>query len=121
MNLFPLERRGAGMVVKGTESPVLAAASDCALLGGVRPESLRLHERGMDARVEYAEYLGADTVVACKVGDVPMMVRLPGRVTLEPGSVVRLGTSEPLHLFDAASGHRVENSTAMRERVEAWS
>jgi sn-glycerol 3-phosphate transport system ATP-binding protein len=121
MNLFRLERRGSGMVVKGSEGPVLAATSDRDLLGGIRPESLRLDERGMAARVEYAEYLGADTVVACRVGDAPMVVRLPGRVTLEGGSAVRLATSEPIHLFDAVSGHRIENSTAAREKVAAWS
>ena len=87
MNLFPLERHGAGMVVRGTEGPILAPPSGGELLGGIRPESLRFAEQGIPARVELAEYLGADTVVACRVGDVPMLARLPGRVV--PGAGTR--------------------------------
>jgi sn-glycerol 3-phosphate transport system ATP-binding protein len=58
MNLFPLEMRGAGMVLQGTDGPVLAQAADGALLGGIRPECLRLAEQGIGARVRHAEYLG---------------------------------------------------------------
>ncbi len=119
MNLFALERRGAGMVVKGTEGPVLAPLMAAEVLGGIRPESLRLAERGIAARVEYAEYLGADTVVSCTVGEAPMLVRVPGRATLQIGMVVRLATDQPLHLFDAASGRRIETTPAAKERVGA--
>ena len=65
MNLFPLEQRGGGMVLRGTDGPVLASAIEGDVLGGIRPEHLRLAERGIPATVRHAEYLGADTVVAC--------------------------------------------------------
>src|SRR5580693_7282846 len=42
MNLFPLERRGSGMVARGTEGPLLAPPIDGAVTGGIRPEHMRL-------------------------------------------------------------------------------
>jgi sn-glycerol 3-phosphate transport system ATP-binding protein len=119
MNLFPLERRDVGMVVRGTDGPVLAPLIDRDVLGGIRPESLRIDTWGIPARVHYAEYLGADTVVACKVGDVPLLVRLAGRAVLASGTAVRLSTEGPIHLFDAASGHRIDSIVPAKERVRA--
>jgi sn-glycerol 3-phosphate transport system ATP-binding protein len=46
---------------------------------GVRPESVRLAEKGLPARVIAAEYLGADTQVETRVNDETVMVRTPGR------------------------------------------
>ncbi|HXA25485.1 MAG TPA: ABC transporter ATP-binding protein, partial [Acetobacteraceae bacterium] len=108
MNLFPLERRGAGMVLRGTDGPILAPPDTGALLGGIRPECIRLADHGIAARVRHAEYLGADTVLACAVGDVSLLARLPGRVVLADDTPVRLATDEPIHLFDASTGRRRE-------------
>jgi sn-glycerol 3-phosphate transport system ATP-binding protein len=119
MNLFALERRDAGMVLRGTDGPVLAPPAAGELLGGIRPESLRLAERGIPALVRHAEYLGADTVLACAVGEVTMLARLPGRVVPADGTAVHLATDEPLHIFDAATGHRRENLVAAKEAAGA--
>ena len=119
MNLFPLERRGTGMVLRGTDGPILAPMAEGELLGGIRPESIRLAEHGIPAVVSHAEYLGADTVLACSVGDVTMLARLPGRVALGDGTPVRLASDEPIHLFDAATGCRSESIIAAKETVGA--
>jgi sn-glycerol 3-phosphate transport system ATP-binding protein len=119
MNLFPLERQGGGMVIRGSNGPVLAPLSVREISGGIRPESVRLVERGIPARVEYAEYLGADTVVACRIGDVPMLARLPGHVALASGTQVQLATEDPVHMFDAVSGHRIESIVTAKETVGA--
>jgi sn-glycerol 3-phosphate transport system ATP-binding protein len=119
MNLFRLERRGNGMVVSGTDGPCLAPGSDQDLLGGIRPESLSIGQQGIPARVDYAEYLGADTVVVCQAGEGSMLVRLPGRVLVTPGADVRLVSNAPLHLFDAKSGARIEKMSAAEEIVSA--
>jgi sn-glycerol 3-phosphate transport system ATP-binding protein len=119
MNLFPLERRAGGMVLQGTDGPVLAPPAAGTLLGGIRPESLRLADDGIAARVRHAEYLGADTVLACTVGEVSLLARLPGRVVLADGIPVRLATDEPLHLFDAATTRRRESVAAEKEPVGA--
>ena len=119
MNLFPLERRGAGMVLRGTDGPILAPPDTGALLGGIRPECIRLADHGIAARVRHAEYLGADTVLACAVGDVSLLARLPGRVVLADDTPVRLATDEPIHLFDASTGRRREGIAAEKEPVGA--
>ena len=108
MNLFPLERRGGGLVLRGTEGPILASAMADAAIGGIRPEHLRLAENGIPAVVRDAEYLGADTVMTCAAGAATLLVRLPGRVILPAGSPVCLAFDEALHLFDAATGRRSE-------------
>ena len=68
---------------------------------------------------ELAEYLGADTVVACTVGDVPMLARLPGRVVPGTGTQVCLATEEPIHVFDAASGQRIESIASSKGNSRA--
>jgi sn-glycerol 3-phosphate transport system ATP-binding protein len=119
MNLFPLEARAGGMVLRGTEGPVLAPGHPGAWLGGIRPESIRLSDHGIAARVRHAEYLGADTVLACAVGETSLLARLPGRVVLADGASVRLAVEAPIHLFDAATGRRQESVVAARETVGA--
>jgi len=119
MNLLPLERRDEGMVVHGTDGPLVAPAAARSLLAGIRPESLRLADSGFRALVRYAEYLGADTVLSCEVGAAVLLVRLPGRVVLPPGTKIYLATDEPVHLFDAATGHRIEAATVGRATVSA--
>ncbi len=106
MNLFPLDRRGDGMVLRGTNGPVLAPPLAHEAIGGIRPEDLRLADSGIPAVVKHAEYLGADTVMACASGEATMLARLPGHVTLAEGTPVFLTTDKTLHIFDAATGHR---------------
>ena len=119
MNLFPLERRDIGMMMRGTDGPVLAPPIGGNLVGGIRPESLRASSHGIAARVRHAEYLGADTVVACAVGEATLLARLPGRVILADDALMHLATDEPIHLFDAASGHRVPSANPAKESVSA--
>jgi len=108
MNLLKLVRGAAGMVIAGTDGPVLAPARDGEVLAGIRPESLHLAERGIAVRIGHAEYLGADTVVACTAGDARLLARLPGRASLVPGEIAHLGFApEALHLFDAQTNHRI--------------
>jgi sn-glycerol 3-phosphate transport system ATP-binding protein len=104
MNLFPLEQAAGGLAVKGTGGPVLAPAVPGELIGGIRPESLRLADGGIPARVELTEYLGADTILTCSAGEAALVARLPGHVTIDGGSEVHLVTDHPVHLFDAATG-----------------
>jgi sn-glycerol 3-phosphate transport system ATP-binding protein len=108
MNLLKLERGAAGMVIAGTNGPALAPALDGEILAGIRPEALHVAETGIAVRVGHAEYLGADTVVACTAGTARLLARLPGRANLTPGSVVHLGFAPAaLHLFDAQTNNRI--------------
>jgi sn-glycerol 3-phosphate transport system ATP-binding protein len=105
MNLFPLDRVEFGLAVRGTNWPIVAAADGTGdLIGGIRPENLRLADRGIAARVELAEYLGAETILDCTAGEAHLLARLPGRVDIGRGSDVHLTTDQPIQLFDAATG-----------------
>jgi sn-glycerol 3-phosphate transport system ATP-binding protein len=75
---------------------------------GVRPETLRIADQGLQAQVVAAEYLGADTQVETRVGDERWMVRLPGRFTATPGETIHLDwDAHDTHWFDATSQCRV--------------
>ena len=70
---------------------------------GIRPEAVRLERGGLPAVALHTEYLGADTNVAMRVGDHRLTARLPGQVSLAPGSVLAIGYDRcALHFFDAA-------------------
>jgi sn-glycerol 3-phosphate transport system ATP-binding protein len=116
MNLLPLGQDGA---VRGSQGPVLARFGNGALLAGIRPEALRLADAGIPATVLHAEYLGADTVVACKAGtEAKLLARLPGRVALPDGAAVHFDFDRAdLHLFDAQSGQRVAKFAEEREEA----
>ena len=89
MNLLPALALGA--------APVGAATV------GIRPEAVRLERGGLSARVEHAEYLGADTNLALSLVGGSLIARVPGRITLAPGAAVAIGYApDDLHFFDQA-------------------
>jgi sn-glycerol 3-phosphate transport system ATP-binding protein len=103
MNLIAVEQ---GMI-RGSRERVLNGGSAARVTLGIRPEHIRVGDGGIAASVTSAEYHGADTVLAARVGDESLLVRAPGEVALAPGSQVRLGW-EPgaVHIFDADNGRR---------------
>ena len=105
MNLLPVE----GGVVRGTAIAVPLGAG----LLGLRPEALRIADSGLPATVINAEYLGADTVVACSVGAGRVLARLPGKIDLAEGAAIHLAyETQAVHFFDAANGRAVANPAA---------
>src|SRR5437764_96857 len=54
-------------------------APDGALLG-IRPEDIVIGGSGAAARIVSSEYLGADTMVVCALGEATLTVRAPGRL-----------------------------------------
>jgi sn-glycerol 3-phosphate transport system ATP-binding protein len=78
---------------------------------GVRPEDIRIesgtHAEGLAAEVESVEYLGADSIVACRAGLEALTVRMPRAVQFAAGTPVKLSWNpEAVHHFDAATGLR---------------
>jgi sn-glycerol 3-phosphate transport system ATP-binding protein len=77
-------------------------------LVGIRPEDLRLDEAGLPVRVVAAEYLGADTLVTCAVGESALTVRAPGQISAAPGEPVGLAWPKSAeHWFDGTTGRRI--------------
>jgi sn-glycerol 3-phosphate transport system ATP-binding protein len=103
-----------GAAIAGTDGPSVLPGPGEALLLGIRPEQVRLSDTfGVTGTVLAAEYLGADTVITCKVGSETIAARLDGRVPSRAGESVRLAwPPEAIHLFDRASGRRHEGEAA---------
>ncbi len=108
MNVFALADGPEGMCVAGTDGPPFTDARGLSLLAGVRPEALvLLPAGGLRAVVEETEYLGADTLVACRAGQARLVMSHPGRVDVRTGAPVSIGwAASDLHFFDAGSGRR---------------
>ncbi|MEF3067909.1 ABC transporter ATP-binding protein [Pandoraea apista] len=128
MQLLRLVRHGDALVPAGQTGPALATAlsdtQDAALLG-VRPEHVRAvpptSVGAVLATVSAVEYLGADTLVACTLGDAgEVATRVPGHRPFAPGEAIGLQwDAADQHLFDAASGARLAGVTANWRTVEA--
>ncbi|WP_312379879.1 sn-glycerol-3-phosphate import ATP-binding protein UgpC [Pseudomonas oryzihabitans] len=79
---------------------------------GIRPEHLQPcsdPEQGLPLVVRTLEILGADNLAHGRWGEQALVVRLPHQQRPAPGHVLQLrAPAEHLHLFDAASGQRLE-------------
>ena len=86
MNLMPLEAGAHGAVIAGTGGPAVAPAECAGFTLGVRPEHVVLeYERGVRAEVAALEYLGADSLVTCRLGSATLSMRVSGSVGLRQG------------------------------------
>jgi sn-glycerol 3-phosphate transport system ATP-binding protein len=111
MNILALQTTASGTVLAGSSAPILAGQVE-GLRIGIRPEDIVIDANGIVARVMNVEYLGADTVLACTVGNQPITARVPGKAALVPGSVIHLGwRPDAVHFFDVVSGKRRDDLT----------
>jgi sn-glycerol 3-phosphate transport system ATP-binding protein len=120
MNLIEVARTAEGWRVPGAPTIVLpadAAGDRTRLLLGIRPEDLALVESGgLPVTVETVEYLGADNMVECRLGEARLIARLPRHVSVKAADPIRLGWPEDaIHLFDTASGARLPPPAAAQE------
>jgi len=108
MNVLTLSEGADAGVVAGTVGPAVLAGHGSGLLLGVRPEDIDLSGGGgLPALVKAIEYLGADSIVTCAVGDQAVAVRAPRRVDVPVGTRIHLTwAKDAAHVFDAASGRR---------------
>jgi sn-glycerol 3-phosphate transport system ATP-binding protein len=105
--LLPLEAGDGGAVIAGTAGPAVAAADCAGLTLGVRPEHITLaFERGARAEVAAIEYLGADSLVTCRLGVANIAVRIQGAVGLARGDSAALTWAPGAQHFFAADGAR---------------
>ena len=107
MNLLPLEHGDGGAVIAGTDGPAVTTADGAGMTLGVRPEHVTITiDRGIGAAVTAVEYLGADSLVSCRVGSAMLAARVPGRVGLAPGDPVRLAWAAGAQHVFAPDGTR---------------
>jgi len=107
MNLLPLKEPETARWVESHPCGAFPAGPFEKLVLGVRPEKIVLAEAGLPAEVLSVEYLGADSLVACKVGNCEWIVRQSGRLALNVGERIYLAwPPEENHWFDAESRMR---------------
>jgi sn-glycerol 3-phosphate transport system ATP-binding protein len=102
MNLLPLVPHREGAAIAGTDGPAVLPAGCAGGMLGVRPEHIELRlDRGHPAAVESVEYLGGDSLVACRLGAAHVAVRSAGATGLSRGDAIRLGwAGGAQHYFD---------------------
>ena len=110
MNLAALADGPQGAVIRGAPGTAVLPGRGAGRMLGLRPEHIELvAQDGVPGSVTSAEYHGADSVLTVRVGEESLLVRAPGRVGLGEGAEVRLGwKADAMHLFDAASGARID-------------
>src|SRR3982751_4956651 len=110
MNLLKVEPTARGPAIAGSNGAAIIPHAAPGMVAGVRAEDIVLGERdGFASTVVGKEYLGADTMLRCRVGSEQILVRAGRTVPAQVGDSLRLSwPDDALHLFDANSGHRVE-------------
>jgi sn-glycerol 3-phosphate transport system ATP-binding protein len=121
MNLLTLED-GSVRAVFANTGPALLHMQGRGYVLGLRPEDITVESgtrpNRVHARVTAVEYLGADALVTCVVGDWPIVVRCKGAAVPPLDAEVSLGwDTSAMHVFDAADGRRVANRDAMLPSV----
>ncbi len=113
MNFLRFEGRAAvgdeSLVVNGQPIRVPRLLEDCAapaLALGIRPEHIRLGDRGeLRGEVRAVEYLGTTQIVTVILPQGPIKARIGSEIHVSPGEVVSLKLDSPrLSVFDAQSG-----------------
>jgi sn-glycerol 3-phosphate transport system ATP-binding protein len=112
MTFLDLDDGAGGAVIAGATSPPLFAGSGKGRVLGLRPEDIAVDGAGksglLHATVTSIEYLGAEALVTCALGDRPVLARTRGAGAPAVGAKVGLSW-EPsaAHVFDASSGKRL--------------
>ncbi|WP_127091040.1 ABC transporter ATP-binding protein [Aquabacter cavernae] len=115
MNFLPATLAGDGSAACLEGGHVLAFADGRraggegrALTLGIRPEHVEVVAEGLPLTVDLAEPLGAETILIGRLPDGRLLsVRVPGEMPVPERLHVRL-PARHLHVFDAASGLRLE-------------
>ena len=107
MNLLQLEPGAGGAIIRGAGGPMVLPAQCAGGMLGVRPEHIVLaFERGVRAGVESVEYLGGDSLIACRIGTQPLAVRTQGNVALAHGDTAWLTWAPGAQHYFAEGGVR---------------
>ncbi|WHZ19463.1 MAG: glycerol-3-phosphate ABC transporter, ATP-binding protein UgpC [Rhodanobacteraceae bacterium] len=107
---------GASLPLAGAPAPglPLQALRGRDIVLGLRPEHLQLargdaRHASFDAVLEVIEPIGNEVFLNLRFGDTALVARVPPQALPTPGATLRLQFDPAhLHVFDAASGSRIE-------------
>jgi sn-glycerol 3-phosphate transport system ATP-binding protein len=116
MNFLDLDDSPQGAVIAGTAGPVLFATPGRGRVLGLRPEDVTVDGVNAGSRIHATvtalEYLGAEALVSCRIGERSMLARTRGDCAPPVGAEVSLVWDNSAgHVFDAASGARLAIDT----------
>ncbi len=75
---------------------------------GIRPEHLRLDEKGLAATIVVVEPTGSETQVQLRVGDTALTGAFRERISARPGETLHISPDlAQVHLFDQKTGKRM--------------
>ena len=102
----PMVTFSSGVLSKALAGELLKKTQNSTF--GIRPECLIPHKNGIiKGEIISVEYLGADTMLECRVGSETLICRAPGQTHLEIGQFINLTFhTKDLHIFDTDSGNR---------------
>lgn len=123
INLLPLDDGPGGAVLAGSTGPVLFHMRGHGRVLGLRPEDIAVDSGGggerVHGRVTAIEYLGADALVTCMIGDQPILARSRGALAPRVGAAVSLSWDDSaVHVFDAAGGRRIGGELPLSAPVD---
>ena len=112
MNFLDLDDGPHGAVVAGTTAPALFAGQGRGRVLGLRPEDVTVDSLNNQSRfhvtVTAVEYLGAEALVTCGIGERSILARTRGDGAPPVGATVGLVWDDQAgHVFDAESGQRL--------------
>jgi len=115
MNLLKTVNSADGVMIEGASgTPVLANAAE-AMTFGIRPEHIRLSDdRGIEAELISADYLGSETIVAARIGQQDVLVQATGHIKVPHPIETRLmWHASDVHVFNARTGKRDDTVEAL--------
>jgi sn-glycerol 3-phosphate transport system ATP-binding protein len=113
MNFLDLDDAPCGAIIAGTAGPALFAGPGDGRVLGLRPEDITVDRAdgraAFHATVTAVEYLGAEALVTCKLGDLTIQAHTRGDGAPAIGTTVGLSwDAAAIHVFDAESGKRLD-------------
>jgi multiple sugar transport system ATP-binding protein len=114
MNLLPAQLADGRVELHGASLPVAGYPGERRPVTlGIRPGDLQVTDDGIDARVEFIEDLGDNVIINFEVEGRRLKSRRDRAQGLVEGQQVRLSFAPAAaHLFDSASGERLQPSLA---------
>ena len=91
MNVLRLEQTARGAAIAGSHGAAVIAHAAPGVVAGIRAEDIVLGaDDGIESSVVGKEYLGADTMLRCRVGSEHILVRAGRNVPVQVGDALRL-------------------------------
>ncbi|HEV7417590.1 ABC transporter ATP-binding protein [Tianweitania sediminis] len=109
MNLMKARLDNGTPVLAGRPLPLRVKQQAGEIVVGVRPSAITIGEEGMPARVDLVENLGDNAIFDLSFDGGLVRARGPDPLAFAEGQQVAISfDAKDIHLFDAASGHRLE-------------